>query len=402
MVQIGPNVDYLQSILKKLGFYTGPIDGIFGTQTQEAVRRFQNEFGITADGIVGPNTWSRLYPYLNGYTNYRIQPNDTLYSIANQFQTGVSNIIAANPGIDPNSLLPGDPIRVPFGQIVPTDVRYTYELMNLNIQALHNLFPFIEVMDIGNTVLGRPIRCLKIGMGAKEVFYNASFHANEWITSVVLMKFVEDYARAIATNSTIFDYSATSLFNTVTLYIVPMVNPDGVDLVTGFLQPGSLGYDRALRISQDYPNIAFPNGWKANIDGIDLNLQYPAGWENAKEIKFAQGYTSPAPRDYVGSGPLVAPEAIAVYNLTVRKRFRLILAYHSQGEVIYWKFQDYMPANAEEIGKEFSMVSGYTLEDTPYNSSFAGYKDWFIQTYNKPGYTVEVGLRRKSSSYFTI
>ena len=35
--------------------------------------------------------------------------------------------------------------------------------------------------------------------------------------------------------------------------------------------------------------------------GVDLNLQFPAGWEQAKEIKFAQGFTSPAPRDYVGS-----------------------------------------------------------------------------------------------------
>ena len=32
------------------------------------------------------------------------------------------------------------------------------------------------------------------------------------------------------------------------------------------------------------------------------------------------------------------------------------------------------------------------MADTPYNSSFAGYKDWFIQEYNRPGYTIEAGL----------
>ena len=36
--------------------------------------------------------------------------------------------------------------------------------------------------------------------------------------------------------------------------------------------------------------------------------------------------------------------------------------------------------------------SGYSLEITPEYSSFAGYKDWFIQTYNLPGYTIEAGL----------
>lgn len=44
------------------------------------------------------------------------------------------------------------------------------------------------------------------------------------------------------------------------------------------------------------------------------------------------------------------------------------------------------------IGQEFSRVSGYALETTPYSSSFAGYKDWFIFQYNRPGYTIEAGL----------
>lgn len=125
---------------------------------------------------------------------------------------------------------------------------------------------------------------------------------------------------------------------------------------------------------------------------MDLNLQFPAGWEDARRIKYSQGFTMPAPRDFVGYGPLTEPEALAIYNFTLQHDFSLILAYHSQGEVIYWQFQNYNPPRATFIGLQFSLVSGYSLEDTPYNSSFAGYKDWFIQTFNKPGYTIEVGL----------
>ncbi len=68
-----------------------------------------------------------------------------------------------------------------------------------------------------------------------------------------------------------------------------------------------------------------------------------------------------------------------------------MLSYHTQGEVIYWQFLDYIPTNSRLFGNLFSKVSGYALEETPYASSFAGLKDWYIQTYNKPGYTVEAG-----------
>lgn len=121
-------------------------------------------------------------------------------------------------------------------------------------------------------------------------------------------------------------------------------------------------------------------------------MQFPAGWEQAKEIKYAQGFISPAPRDFVGSAPLVAPESLAVYNFTLSNHFELVIAYHTQGKEIYWQFQNYATQKARSIGEQFANVSGYTLADVPYNSSFAGYKDWFLQQYRKPGYTIEAGI----------
>ena len=100
----------------------------------------------------------------------------------------------------------------------------------------------------------------------------------------------------------------------------------------------------------------------------------------------------PAPRDFVGFAPLTESEAIAIYNFTLQYDFKLVIAFHSQGEVIYWQFQNYNPPNAYNSGTKFSEASGYLLDSTPYDSSFAGYKDWFIQDFNKPGYTIEVGL----------
>ena len=272
------------------------------------------------------------------------------------------------------------------------DFVFSSNLLYENLRILKQSYPFIQTGSIGKSIMGKDIPFVRIGRGQKEVFYSASYHANEWITSLVLLEFIYDYCNAIQDNSVIWSFNARRLFDSVSIYIVPLVNPDGVDLVTGALPTTSPSYKQAKKIAYGFATIPFPDGWKANIRGVDLNLQFPAEWQKAREIKYQQGFTGPAPRDFVGYGPLTEPEALAVYNFTLQHNFRLILAYHSQGEVIYWQFQNYNPPGSFSIGTQFANVSGYSLEPTPYNSSFAGYKDWFIQNYNRPGYTIEVGL----------
>ena len=276
--------------------------------------------------------------------------------------------------------------------IVPTNVNYNSTLLRENLYDLNMIFPFLNVQIVGNSVLGSPIYVVKLGRGRNQVFYSGSYHANEWITSVLLMKFIEDYANAYVGNSSLYGYNARNLFNASSIYIMPMVNPDGVDLVTGNLSINSIPYNNAKNIASNFSSIPFPYGWKANIRGVDLNLQFPAGWEQAKEIKYSQGFTSPAPRDFVGFDPLTEPESLAVYNFTLLHNFRLVVAFHTQGQEIYWNFQNINPPQGFEIGQQFAESSGYLLSEVPYNSSFAGYKDWFIQNYNRPGYTIEAGI----------
>lgn len=126
--------------------------------------------------------------------------------------------------------------------------------------------------------MGRPLWRLSLGTGENRVLYNASHHANEWICTPVLMKFAEELCQAYVTGGTLFDQRASDILSYADIHLVPAVNPDGIDLVTGELQSGEF-YHQAQNIAADYPRFPFPSGWKANIRGVDLNLQYPAGWE---------------------------------------------------------------------------------------------------------------------------
>lgn len=275
--------------------------------------------------------------------------------------------------------------------IVDTSVPITSASCERMIRQIVETYPFCRTELLGSTAFQRPLRTLVIGTGKRKVLYTAAHHANEWITALVLLKYAEEFAQAMENDGEIGGVRARDIAQTATIYMLPMVDPDGVDLVVGAIREEDIGYSIARRIAGEYPQIPFPDGWKANLLGTDLNLNYPAGWLMAREIKFSQGFISPAPRDFVGRAPLNQLETQALAGYTEYLDPALVLAYHSQGQEIYWQFMNYEIPGARELGEQFAQASGYTLAETPYNSAFAGYKDWFIQQFRRPGYTIEVG-----------
>jgi len=267
----------------------------------------------------------------------------------------------------------------------------TSELCTQSIGQLLERYPLFRSDTLTTTAFGRPVEALIMGQGERKVIFSAAHHANEWITSTVLLKFAQELAEAAEQGGRLFGVKAENILKAATIYLVPMVDPDGVDLVTGAIGPRTAEYEAARRIAGDFPDIPFPDGWKANLKGVDLNLQYPAGWLIARELKFQQGFTRPAPRDYVGRAPLNQRESRALAEFTEALDPTLVIALHTQGKVIYWQFRDYQVPGARALAEEFARLSGYALEETPYESSFAGYKDWFIENWRRPGFTIECG-----------
>ena len=387
----GPAVELLQLALERAGF--GPLvtDGVFGPATRGALSRFQAVSGLRVDGVAGSATHRALEPWYTGFVQLRIRPGDSVWSLAKRYGSSTEAVLLANPGLRPENLQIGASVTVPLPfPVVPEGVSFFSELTGFCVRGLAARYPFLQAGSAGRSVLGRPLWTLRLGTGENRVLYQAEHHANEWITTPLLLRFAEDLAAANATGEELSGIRAGEILDYAALCLVPAVNPDGMDLVTGELNGGE-AYRAARALAERYPRYPFPSGWKANIRGIDLNLQYPAGWEEARQNKYARGVTSPAPADFVGEAPLTAPEARAMAELTERFDPALTLSYHSQGEAIYWSWRDYAPENARGIGELFAELSGYRLRAAPAGSSAAGYKDWYLQEFRRPGYTLEVG-----------
>lgn len=317
---------------------------------------------------------------------YVIQPMDTMYGIAERMNVGVQELAAANPAVNPQSLLIGQTLTIPQSRgfnIVSDAYEYGYVELMEDLAALRAMYPFIHMDSIGSSVLGKPIPALRIGTGPVEVHYNGGCHANEWITSQLLMKFTEDYARAVSTTGELRGVNVRKIFEEITLWIVPMLNPDGVELV-------HLGLDKEHPLYEDLyrmngGSLSF-HKWKANIRGVDLNDQFPAGWEEEQARHAVPG---PGARDYGGTAPLQEPESRALAEFTKTHDFASVMSFHTQGREIYWNYRDYEPANSEQWAREIGLISGY--KPVKLTGSDGGYKDWFIQEYGRPGFTIECG-----------
>lgn len=317
---------------------------------------------------------------------HTVRPGDTFWNLAVQRGLPLDAVLLANPGVDPARLRPGMTVNVPLRvawRVVDPRRPYDFAALTADLAKLADLYPFMVQRTIGASVMNKPLTEIRVGRGGKRVHANGAFHANEWITTPVLMQFLNDYALALTNNGSIRGLWMAPYYETTMLSVVPMVNPDGVDLVINGPPAEEPYRTQVLDINEGSANFS---GWKANIRGVDLNDQFPARWE----LESARGRRQPAPRDYAGEAPLTEPEAQAMAEMTRQGDFLRVLAFHTQGEVIYWGFENLEPPESEAIVREFARVSGY--EPVRTIESYAGYKDWFIQDWRRPGFTIEAGF----------
>ncbi|OCA91106.1 hypothetical protein A8F94_04395 [Bacillus sp. FJAT-27225] len=313
---------------------------------------------------------------------YHVQKGDNLRKLEQDWNVPLTVITRINNLKPDEDLREGQliwhPLRI-TSPIIPCKMPYHSKVLEQDIEILKKAYPFVKVRIIGRSVLRKPIYELIIGSGKRKIHFNASFHANEWITSAILMDLANHYLLGLTNGLSGWDFAHAYMDNE--LSIVPMVNPDGVDLV---LQGPPLGCE--LDIVQINDGRTDFTGWKANIRGVDLNNQFPANWAIEKERKEPK---SPSSRDFPGEAPLTEPEAIVMAELARSREFDMVFAFHSQGEEFYWGYNNREPEEAGKLAGMMGAMSGYRPVRTI--DSHAGFKDWFIEEFQKPGFTIEVG-----------
>lgn len=268
---------------------------------------------------------------------------------------------------------------------------YNYAALKADIERLKTEFKGLETGSIGLSVRKRELFYLRLGSGKNRILYNGAHHGMEWITSMLLMKAAEDTLCAKRENRALCGFSVSALFKNTSLYIVPMLNPDGVELETNGLSDEYTENEKNILIKMNKNSSDFSR-WQANINGVDLNHNYDALWEKSKAAENEYSVFGPGPTRFSGTAPESEPESRALADFTRKLDFKLTISFHSQGKVIYHGFKDKEPAYSLSIARAFEKLSPYRLDTAEGIASYAGFKDWFVDKFNRPGFTIEVGL----------
>lgn len=254
------------------------------------------------------------------------------------------------------------------------------------LRALGHEYPFLRVVPVGGSVLGREIPAIILEKGEQTVVMAAAFHGQEWITSLVLLQLCGDICAAMAAGQRLVGLDIRQAAAGRRLVLVPQVNPDGVEIALHGAASAGRFAPVVARLGGNRPGL-----WQANARGVDINHNFPAGWKALHKMEKEKGITGPSPRQWGGPCPVSEPETDAMICLCRKLCPRHVVALHTQGEEIYWKYGTRTPPQAHLMAQVMADASGYKAASPSGLASHGGFKDWFIEETGRPGFTLEMG-----------
>lgn len=288
----------------------------------------------------------------------------------------------------------------PNGVVDLSRREYSYAEMEEDLAILAARYPkLFSYRSFGKSVAGRELYVATLGdpNAAQKLLVSAGIHGREYLTPLLVMKQME-FLLAHYENGDYQGMAYADLFADCCLYVIPMSNPDGIMLSQAGI--GSLtDPDQRATVQAVYEDD-FRKGytsqtdineylkyWKANANGVDLNRNFDALWEN-----YRMGEPEPCHKNYKGPEPMSEPETRALAALTDSlSGVVAVLCIHSQGEVLYWDCGQEDPLRAQTYA--FTDVigdrSGYELIREQNND--ASYSDWCALERDLIAVTVETG-----------
>lgn len=281
-----------------------------------------------------------------------------------------------------------NPEPIPDSIVSTNHANYSYEQMLRDIQSLIHFFPSkASSTAIGTSVLGRKIPALVVGNpnAPQSILFQAAIHGREHMTTPLVMAQAERLLKDWETDMEYWGIPLNELLNEVKFVVVPMSNPDGVMLSQQGLDSVSDPRRQEYLLSINNGSSDFTQ-WKANANGVDLNRNFAGDWRPQGE--------GPGPAGYSGPEVWSEPESRALRNLTQSLQPLITNSYHARGEVIFWYFMQtgMQYIRDEELAAQLSELTGYaSVPPGESLGSYGGYKDWFIEEFGLPGFTMEIG-----------
>jgi len=255
--------------------------------------------------------------------------------------------------------------------------------MSYLVQVFAAMYPeFTKLEQIGKSVEGRPIYAIRLGNGKKEVLFDASLHAREHMSTNVVMEMLDTYGFHYLNKTKYAGFNVRSTLDAVSIWFVPMMNPDGVTLV----QSGAKAVKNGALATRINGSSNFAR-WKANVRGVDLNDNFDANWNKVKSST-----KKPAFQGYGGPRAFSEPESVALRDFVRKHSFKTYISYHSSGQVVYW-FQWQKGAQAARditLARRITSLTGYSIVPPMYLPGSGSSADWFIHEKKMPGLTIEI------------
>lgn len=262
----------------------------------------------------------------------------------------------------------------------------TYSVYENLVKELGSKYSSLKITTCGKSLLGKELFAFVIGEGSKNVVYVGGTHGIEWLTSLLLLKFTENLAFAYENEKTISGFDVREILKNKKLIIIPELNPDGIEI--SLKGASACGKYKVQNFEICKGDFSF---WSANARGVDINHNFNADWYKLREKEREEGINSPSPTRYGGLFPESEPETAAITKLCRGISVDMLITFHSQGEEIFYEYGKNTPEKSLQIAKVFSALTDYTLVKNEGLYSSGGLKDWFIEEFRRPAFTIEIG-----------
>jgi g-D-glutamyl-meso-diaminopimelate peptidase len=247
----------------------------------------------------------------------------------------------------------------------------------------------ITCTTLSRSIMGREIPLITLGRGKRAVLYVGTHSGTESMTARLLLDFIKEYWRQYERCATVYEYPMRYLFEDRRIYIVPMLNPDGVQYVLHGLDEANPLRDRVLKMNGG-EDLSL---WRANARGVDLGHNYDAGFASCRHMGHTEKAINGAPTGYCGEHPESEPETAALCRFLRAHREEIVgvLSFHMGKGEIFCSCGDNLTAKTTSVGRVLSRFTGYRL-DRPENLFPQGtLADWCIGALHRPAFTINCG-----------